>query len=126
MGRTETAELTLDTSVLNARLQSNPTDVTALLFGKTTGNTGLFNSIHSAYSALSDSVTGAVQSALNGYATSIKTLNKSIADQTDRIAILKASLTRQYAAVDAAIGQMNGQGSALTGIVSALNGKNNG
>lgn len=123
LGRNENGELTLNTSMLNSKLQSNLGDVTALLFGKTESDTGLFNSTHSAFKNLSDTVTGTVQHAINGYQSSIKSLNKSIADQMQRISLLKESLTRQFAAVDAAIGQLNGQGSALTGILNSLNAK---
>jgi flagellar hook-associated protein 2 len=101
-------------------LAGSLSDVRALLFGKTVGDKGLFNSIHGAYDNLSDNVTGAVQTAINGYQSSIKSLNKSIAEQTQRISVLKAMLTKQYAAVDAAIGQLNGQGTALTNIMASL------
>lgn len=120
LGRNANDELTLDTSVLSSKLAGSPSDVRALLFGKTVGDKGLFNSIHGAYDNLSDNVTGAVQTAINGYQSSIKNLNKSIADQTQRISVLKAMLTKQYAAVDAAIGQLNGQGTALTNIMASL------
>jgi flagellar hook-associated protein 2 len=120
LGRNANDELTLDTSVLSSKLAGSPSDVRALLFGKTVGDKGLFNSIHGAYDNLSDNVTGAVQTAINGYQSSIKSLNKSIADQTQRISVLKAMLTKQYAAVDAAIGQLNGQGTALTNIMASL------
>jgi flagellar hook-associated protein 2 len=124
MGRDENDQLTLNTTVLSSKLQSNPDDVKALLFGTTEG-TGLFNSIHGAFDNLSDTITGSVQTAINGYQTSIKSMDKSILDQTARISVLKATLTRQYAAVDAAIGQLNSQGSTLTSVIASLTAKSN-
>lgn len=116
--------LKLDSSVLNSKLQSNLSDVKSLLSGAT-GSTGLFNTIDTSFSNLSNDVTGVVQTAINGYQSSIKNLTKSIADQTARISSLKASLSLQFAKVDAAIGQINGQGSTLTSIIDSLKPRNN-
>jgi len=120
LGRDDNDNLTLDTAKLNSKLQGNLSDVRALLFGKTTGDTGIFETIHAAFNNLSDNVTGVVQTAINGYQSSITTLNNSILDQTRRISDLKDTLSRQFAAVDAAIGQLNSQGTALTNIMAAL------
>jgi len=122
--RDENGQLTLDSETLNSRLQSSLGDVKSLLFGSTPG-TGLFNSINTTFANLSDDVTGVVQTAINGYQSSIKTINQSILEQTRRINELKDSLTQQFAKVDAAIGQINGQGSALTSIIESLKPKNN-
>lgn len=120
LGRDENDQLTLDQTVLTGKLQGSLADVRALLFGKTTGDTGIFETIHGAFNNLSDNVTGMVQTAINGYQSSITMLNKSVLDQTQRISLLKDSLTRQFAAVDAAIGHLNSQGSTLTNIISAM------
>lgn len=122
--RTTDDVLKLDTTVLNSKLQSNLSDVQSLLSGAT-GATGLFNSINTSFSNLSDEVTGVVQTAINGYQNSIKNLNKSILDQTARVSALRASLTIQFAKVDAAIGQINGQGGTLTAIIDSLKPRTN-
>jgi flagellar hook-associated protein 2 len=119
INRDKDGNLTLDTAALDTKLQRNLGDVKSLLFGSG-GNKGLFNSLNTSFSGLSDDVTGVVQTAINGYQTSIKTLNSSIADQTQRINALKDSLTQQFAKVDAAINLINGQGSTLTSIIDAL------
>ena len=124
ISRTTDDVLKLDTVVLSSKLKSNLSDVKSLLSGATDA-TGLFNSINTSFSNLSDNVTGVVQTAINGYQSSIKTLSKSIADQTARISALKTSLTLQFAKVDAAIGQMNGQGTALTSIINSLKPRTN-
>lgn len=95
-------------------------NVKALLTGQSTAQSGLANSIHAATSSLSDGITGVVQTAINGYQESIKTIDKSIASQLQRLTLLRQSLTRQFAAADAAINQLNGQGTQLTTIIQAL------
>jgi flagellar hook-associated protein 2 len=119
IGRDSNNLLTLDTKVLTTRMTSNSGDVIALLKG-VNGNTGLFGGIYTASNNLSDGVTGQVQTAITGYQSSIKSINKRVADQTDRINKHAAALTKQFAAVDAAIGQLNGQGTALTNMLTAM------
>ncbi len=120
IGRDSNDKLTLETTTLNNKLQSSLSDVQALLFGATSSSTGIFNAVHATYDQLSDSISGVVQTAITGYQTSIQTLNKSILDQTQRINALKDSLTRQFAVMDAAIGQINSQGTTLTAIMKSL------
>jgi flagellar capping protein FliD len=95
------------------------TNTRALFSGLSATNTGLANKLHSAFKSLSDDVTGVVRNTITGNENSIKGLNKSISDQLDRINALRQSLSRQFAAADAAISQLNNQGSALTNIFTA-------
>jgi len=119
ISKNENDDLTLDTATLTTKLQNNLSDVKSLLFGSS-GNKGIFNNLTTSFSGLSDDVTGVVQTAINGYQSSIKTLSASIADQTQRINALKNSLTIQFAKVDAAISLINGQGTTLTSIIDSL------
>jgi flagellar hook-associated protein 2 len=119
-GRDDSGKLKLDLTVLNEKLASNPDDVRALIVGKTSENTGIFAGVHTIFDNLSDDVTGTVQAAITGCQDSIKSLTKSIADQTQRVSELRAILTRQFSRVDAAIGQLNSQGSTLTSIITAM------
>jgi flagellar hook-associated protein 2 len=119
IGRDENGLLTLDKAVLESRVQNNFADVRALLLGNGNDQTGLFDDIHTSVSNMSDSITGVVQTAISGFDASVKTLAKSIADQTDRVNLLRDSLTRQFAAIDAAIGQLNSQGFTLTTMMDA-------
>jgi flagellar hook-associated protein 2 len=123
-GRDENGKLKLDLTVLNQKLASNPDDVRSLIVGKTSGNTGIFTGVHTIFNNLSDDVTGVVQTAITGCQDSIKSLTKSIADQTQRVSELRAILTRQFSRVDAAIGQLNSQGSTLTSIITAMQSSN--
>jgi len=113
--------LTLDPDALNAKLQTNGADVRALLYGATTAQSGIFQNFHTVLSGMSDIASGSVQTSITGYESSIRNMNNSIANKLDAIARLKDSLTRQFAVVDAAIGQLNSQGTALTSVVSSLN-----
>ena len=116
--------LTFDAAVLNDQLKTNPDGVKALLFGKTETQKGLFQSVNVLSSGLSDAVTGTVQTAITGYQSSIKSLNDTISDRLVNITQLRASLTKQFAAADAAIGQLNGQNTSLTNILKSLQSNN--
>ncbi len=116
--------LKLDSTVLNEKLQTNAADVRALLYGATAGDTGIFQGIHKTSSGMSDAATGSIQSAITGYESSIRSMNTSISKKMEAIARLRESLTRQFAAVDAAIGQINSQGTALSSIMTSLQNAN--
>jgi flagellar hook-associated protein 2 len=120
LGRDADGKLTLDSAVLNGKLSSSFSDVQALLSGKTASQTGLANSIYDSYNRLSDKITGVVQTAINGYEDSIKTLDRSIDRQLSILTTLRQTLSRQFAAADAAIGQLNGQGTALSNVLKSL------
>lgn len=117
----EGGRLDLDTSILNERLAANPADVRAVLYGLTETDTGIFQQVETIVNGLGDSISGSVQVAINGYQSSIETTNKSITKRLGALDRLRISLTRQFAVADAAIAQLNGQGSALTGIIDSLN-----
>ena len=120
---TKDGHLEFDSSVLNEKLKANPEDVQALLSGKT-GQKGIFQNAKEILSGLSDSVKGSVQNSITGYQNSVKSLNDSISNRLEAINRLRDSLTRQFAVADAAIGQLNSQGTALTSIVKSLESKN--
>lgn len=117
---TNDGHLQFDATVLNDKMKSNPEDVQALLFGKTEGQTGVFQNAQKILKGLSDGISGSVQKSITGYQDSIKSLNDSISNRLEAINLLRQSLTRQFAAADAAIGQLNGQGTALTSIIKSL------
>ncbi|MFM9904732.1 MAG: flagellar filament capping protein FliD [Pyrinomonadaceae bacterium] len=112
--------LTLDSAAFNEKLKNNPDDVKALLYGKTSTQEGLFQKLNNVSKGLSDNITGSVQNAITGYQSSIKSLNSRISDNLAALTRLKDTLTNQFSAADAAIGQLNGQGTALTNIIKSL------
>lgn len=116
----EDGKLSLDTTVLNDKLKTGSEDVRALLLGKTESDTGIFQAVHSAAASLSDATTGSVQNAITGYQDSITGINSSINTKLEMINRLRTSLTRQFSVADAAIGQINGQGTALVSIMDSL------
>jgi flagellar hook-associated protein 2 len=125
VGRDENGKLTLDSAVFDDKIKNSYDDVKALLVGKASTETGLAQSIHTAVNSLSDEVTGSVQTAIKGYQDSIKSIGDSISRKLENINRLRDSLTRQFAAADAAIGQLNGQGTSLTNILKSLQPNNN-
>lgn len=117
--------LEIDAAALGDKLKNNYEDVRALVLGKTAGQTGVFQKAFAVSSSLSDNINGTVQTAINGFQSSVKSLNNTIASRTEIVNRLRDSLTRQFAAADAAIGQLNGQGSALSNVIKSLQGSDN-
>lgn len=125
LGRDEAGKLTLDRTVLDGKLKTSFGDVQALLSGKSATDKGLAHSILTSYEGLGNATTGMVQNAIGGYAASIKSIDDNILNQQARIDALRVSLTRQFAAADAAIGQLNGQNTALGNIIKSLQPRDN-
>jgi flagellar hook-associated protein 2 len=118
-----TGELEFDSAVYSEKLKNNSDDIRALLFGKTTADSGIFQSFANVSKGLSDSVTGSVAAAITGYENSIKSLNDTITKRSENLAVLKASLTKRFSAADAAIGLLNSQQSSISNIVKSLSSK---
>lgn len=116
----EDGKLSLDTNILNDKLKAGTEDVRALLFGKTASDRGIFQAVHDVAGSLSNATTGSVQNAITGYQDSINSINNSVNRKLEMINRLRESLTRQFSIADAAIGQINGQGAALTSIMDSL------
>lgn len=113
VGRDENGHLTLDTTVLNQKLNSSFNDVRSLLAGSDATHAGFAADFYSVSNGLSDNISGVVQAAIKGYQDSAQRLNDSAANQINALNLLRQSLTRQFAAADAAIAQLNNQGTAL-------------
>ncbi len=118
-------KLSIDSAVFSDKLKTNPDDVKALLFGKTENDKGIFQKFQVASAGLSDSVSGSVQTAISGYESSLKSLNSTILKRTEALDNLRTSLIKQFSVADAAIGQLTGQGTALTNIIKSMQNSNN-
>lgn len=121
--RDSTGKLKLDRVAFDKKVKDSPTgldDVRALFAGMSTGQTGFAQRFVQTYTNLSDSVRGTVQTAIKGYESSGANIDKQIIQMNERIELLRASLTKQFAIADAAIGQLNGQGTALTNVLKSL------
>lgn len=116
IGRDSSGKLTLDQSIINEQLNNSVADVQALLSGKEATQTGLAKELTSVGENLQTSITQAIA----GFDSSIKSIDKTIVAQQERLEAFRASLTRQFSIVDAAIGQLNGQGTALSNVIKSL------
>lgn len=120
IGRDESGHLTLDATVFADKLKTSFDDVKALLVGKEESQTGIAQSIHTASSSLSDTVTGTVQIAIKGYEDSVKSMTTTITSKVEALNRYRDSLTKQFAAADAAIGSLNSANSSLTNLLKTL------
>jgi flagellar hook-associated protein 2 len=120
IGRDSSGRMSIDNAILSEKLDKSLSDLQALLSGKTTDKKGIAHSLETTFNTLSDSISGVVQTAINGNTNSINSLEKSINAQLDRMAALKKSLTIQFGAAEKAISQLNGQGSSLSNIMKSL------
>lgn len=114
-------KLNIDQTILNDKLSSSLGDVQALLSGKTTNQFGLSKEL----TAVGDNLQSSVKQAITGFGNSIENIDKTIAAQQERLQDLRTSLTRQFSIVDAAIGQLNGQGTALSNVIKSLDTSSN-
>lgn len=121
---TGTGQLDFDSTVYAEKFKNNPDDIRSLLFGKTTSDSGIFQNFSTISKGLSDSAKGSVATAITGYENSIKSINETISKRTENINALKASLTKKFSAVDAAIGVLNSQQTSLTSLIKSLSSNN--
>ena len=122
---TDDGHLVFDSTVYSEKFKTNSDDIRSLLFGKTENETGLFQSIHSVSNGLSDSVIGSVQTTIQGYQSSVTSLNNTVTKRQESLSRLRDSLIKQFSIADAAIGELNSQQSSLKSIISSLTGNNN-
>lgn len=116
ISRDDAGKLKIDQETLNDKLKTSFSDVKALFAGSEDGKTGLAASLVSITSGVSENA----QSVISGITTSVDRITKNIADHQTRLSALRESLTRQFSVADAAIGQLNSQGSTLTSIIKSL------
>ncbi|MEW6733441.1 MAG: flagellar filament capping protein FliD [Acidobacteriota bacterium] len=116
ISRNKEGKLAIDQTLFTDKLRNALSDVQALFSGAAEGNSGLANSIDKIGSGLSDNVT----STISGFDASVTRIDKSIAAQQARLNALRTSLSRQFAIADAAIGQLNGQNTALSNVLKSL------
>lgn len=70
----------------------------------------------------SDSIDGTVTTSINSRNTGIRRMQDSIADWDSRLALRQEALTRQFAALETALSQMNSQSSWLSSQIAQLSG----
>jgi flagellar hook-associated protein 2 len=119
---TRDGTLTFDATAFGAAYAADPAG-TAAKFTSTAN--GFADRVASVATAASDPRKGSVTAAINGRNDGIKRLQTSIDDWDIRLEQRRATLQRQYTALETALSQMNSQSSWLAGQISSLS-KNNG
>jgi len=89
--------------------------------GKVTVLRGIVNPLRDATVSLTDAASGVFTTANDGYKNSIKSLDNSINQLQTRLDAERQILERRFAAVEAALSQLNAQGASLGNIVQQLN-----
>ena len=84
---------------------------------KLSGATGLAARIEKVANAASDKYEGSITTSITSRTTGIDRLNDSIEAWDQRLELRRASLTRQFTALETALSQMNSQSSWLSGQV---------
>jgi flagellar hook-associated protein 2 len=101
----QNGKLEINSVALEEALKSNPDDVQAFL----SGASGLAAKVTNAI----ESITGSIDDIESRIQSTIDTYSRRILTMESQLALREDSLTRQFAAADRAISQLNSQGSAL-------------
>lgn len=80
-----------------------------------------FGALASKFTQLTDPVTGLIQVQLNSYDSTDRRLQKSIADTTDRIALMQKTISAKLQLADALLAQLQSQQNAITASIQAAN-----
>ena len=92
----------------------------AAVTAKLSGTTGLAARIEEVATAASDKFEGSLTTSIQSRTTGIDRLNDNIEAWDDRLELRRATLTRQFTALETALSQMNSQSSWLTSQISSL------
>lgn len=109
-------KLTFDADKFAAGYQADPVAAAAAF----TGPAGFAARLTAAVENASDKYTGAITSAITNRGTAITRLNENIANWDDRLELRRASLERQYTALETALARMQSQSSWLTSQLASL------
>lgn len=110
-------KLVFDEETFNAAYTADPAKVAAA-FG--TENGGFAARVKNVADQTSDKYTGTLTSAIQSRNDGISRLNDSIAAWDLRLELRQTTLTRQFTALDVALGRMNSQSSWLAGQIASL------
>ncbi len=121
-------KLVFDAAKFASAYASDPAGTQAKFAGGTVTNgttsttitTGFASAIASVADNASNSTTGSVTLEIQGYNSSIKTMNDSIADWDTRLADKQAALQKQYADLEVALGKLQDQSTWLAGQIGSL------
>lgn len=108
-------KFTFDADAFSAAYAKDPASVAAMFTGG-----GFAQRVADVAKAASDQYTGTLTSAIKGHNSEIDTLQDSIADWDIRLDLRRQTLTRQYTAMETALGQMHSQSSWLASQIGSL------
>jgi flagellar hook-associated protein 2 len=106
--------LKFDRSAFIAAFQADPSGVQSAV------QTGLASTLTTVAKGATDKVTGTLTTAIQGRNSEMKTLNDQIDDWTNRLALRQETLTRQFTAMEVALGKLKDQSNWLAGQIANL------
>jgi flagellar hook-associated protein 2 len=119
---TKDGKLTFDKAAFSTALAANPTATRDLLMATSPSGepVGLAAQVQQLAKSASDATTGSLTLMAKGSDTTAKDLTERIADWDIRLALRKESLTRQFTAMETALGTLQNQSTWLAGQISSL------
>jgi flagellar hook-associated protein 2 len=108
-----TGQLSLDESVLDAKLASDPEGVKALVSGAATA-------AHSRVTGMTDSTYGSATLDVSTLQQNIQDITDQVAKADERLAIRRQSLQEQFTNMEMIIAGLNSQNSVLTSLINSL------
>jgi flagellar hook-associated protein 2 len=106
--------LKFDRSAFVSAFQADPSGVQSAV------QTSLASTLTAVAKGATDKVTGTLTTAIQGRNSEMKTLNDQIDDWTNRLALRQETLTRQFTAMEVALGKLKDQSSWLAGQIANL------
>jgi flagellar hook-associated protein 2 len=114
-----TGKFVFDTAKFETAYGADPAAVEAA-FAKAATNTGFADRLAAVSKRASDSIDGSVTMAIKGRKSTIAQIQDNIERWDDRLALRQTTLTRQFTALETALGQMNSQSNWLAGQIASL------
>lgn len=106
----DTDKLTIDTDKLTAALNTNPSAVKELLIGDTKkGTTGLAGQLKKVVNLGLDTTNGYFTAKNTEITSQLKSLNDQISRRQDSLTTYRATITKQFEAMDSTISKLKGQ-----------------
>jgi len=113
----QAGQMSFDSTQIDGMSDSQLQDAFAFLSSAAGG----LGQTQSAFTALSDPVTGAIQAQITQYSATDQRLNSQISDLTDRINLMETTLQSELQAADASIADLQSQQNILTASITSLN-----
>lgn len=114
-----TGKFTFDEAKFKTEYAASPTTVAAA-FTKATTDTGFADRLAAVAKRASDSIDGTVTMVIKGRQSTVDQIKDSIERWDNRLELRRTTLTRQFTALETALGQMNSQSNWLAGQISSL------